>query len=79
MPRYDFRCTACKTVFERTLPMSEAGSMQECPACGAAAKRKYHPVRRAWENPNDTGIDHRSMSEQEVEDALFSQITETED
>lgn len=43
MPAYDYRCTACDTVFEVT---RKAGSTAEepCPACGGATKRVFTPV-----------------------------------
>ena len=37
MPRYDFRCQACGTQFEKSLSMSEysRGEGRECPECGS--------------------------------------------
>lgn len=37
MPRYDYRCTGCRAVFECTHPIG--GAAPSCPRCGAVAAR----------------------------------------
>ena len=39
MPRFDFRCTACETVFEETIPF-DAKKMPACPSCGRTKTEK---------------------------------------
>ncbi|HSM57985.1 MAG TPA: zinc ribbon domain-containing protein [Candidatus Sulfomarinibacteraceae bacterium] len=36
MPRYDFRCHDCTTVFEVKRSMSRADEPTDCPDCGSA-------------------------------------------
>ena len=40
MPRYDYRCTACDTVFEIEHGMREHPEVS-CPSCGAPATRVF--------------------------------------
>ena len=42
MPRYDYRCTACDTVFEIEHGMREHPDVT-CPECGAPATRVFDP------------------------------------
>ncbi len=42
MPLYEFRCLACKTLFERLEDSPPYGS-RKCPVCGGEAKRTYSP------------------------------------
>lgn len=43
MPRYDYRCTACRNEFELTQSFSEAGT-GTCPVCSGAGQRVFHAV-----------------------------------
>lgn len=36
MPRYDFRCHDCTTVFEETRSMARAAEPAPCPQCGSS-------------------------------------------
>ena len=40
MPRYDFRCHDCTTVFEVERPMSRAAAPVACPQCGSGQTYK---------------------------------------
>ena len=40
MARYDYRCTACQSVFEVEHPMSEKPEVK-CPECGSDAERVF--------------------------------------
>jgi putative FmdB family regulatory protein len=40
MPTYDYECPACGKVFEAFQPIT-APAAADCPACGAASKRKF--------------------------------------
>jgi len=37
---YDYRCTECEAVFERSFPMGKAEPQTTC-ECGSVAKRKF--------------------------------------
>lgn len=39
MPRYDYRCTPCNSVFELKLPISEYDTPQNCPVCQTVAEQ----------------------------------------
>ncbi len=39
MPTFDFTCTACKSVFEKTLPFGSKGKLA-CPECGSKKTEK---------------------------------------
>lgn len=43
MPAYDYRCTACDTVFEVNRRIGETAE-ESCPECGGATKRLFTPV-----------------------------------
>lgn len=43
MPKYDYRCDACETVFEVTRPLGDT-SLESCPECGGSTKRLFTPV-----------------------------------
>ncbi len=43
MPRYDYKCTDCKTEFELRQSFSEAGK-GVCPQCSGAGQRVFHAV-----------------------------------
>ncbi|MCL4079541.1 FmdB family transcriptional regulator [Coriobacteriia bacterium Es71-Z0120] len=43
MPKYDYKCEACETVFEVTRPFGDT-SPESCPQCGGATKRLFAPV-----------------------------------
>jgi putative FmdB family regulatory protein len=38
MPRFDFRCTACSTTFEESIPFGSA-DLPPCPACGKKTEK----------------------------------------
>ncbi|MCI0393370.1 MAG: zinc ribbon domain-containing protein [Chloroflexi bacterium] len=40
MPRYDFRCPDCQTVFEERRSFDEAHRPATCPVCGQPEARK---------------------------------------
>jgi len=39
MPRYDYRCTTCETVYELSRPMAEADAASSCPVGHLGAVR----------------------------------------
>lgn len=39
MPLYEYRCGACKRVFEAYTRPSEEGKIAVCPACGGASEK----------------------------------------
>ena len=43
MPTYTYRCTHCRSLFERQHQMSDK-PMQTCPACFGPVRRVPHPV-----------------------------------
>jgi putative FmdB family regulatory protein len=40
MPTYTYHCDACDTPFEKTKPMSQSSTPEECPECGEGPARK---------------------------------------
>ena len=42
MPKYDYRCTSCDNFYEKQEGF-DAPSSQECPRCGARARRVFTP------------------------------------
>lgn len=39
MPIYEYRCSACRTVFEKLRPMTESDLTDVCPECGTVSDR----------------------------------------
>ena len=57
MPRYDFQCQQCGTLYDARLTMAEygAGKLPPCPDCGGAPKRLIGAdvtVLTSWPGPN---------------------------
>ncbi|MBI2761691.1 MAG: hypothetical protein HYX51_09735 [Chloroflexi bacterium] len=42
MPKYDYRCTACGSVYEKREGF-DAPALQECPSCQGQARRVFSP------------------------------------
>lgn len=64
MPDYDYRCTACGTVFEVTRSMGS--SAEECCAkCGAPAKRVFTPVGVAFKGTGFHNTDYKPRPAEE--------------
>jgi putative FmdB family regulatory protein len=42
VPKYDYRCTACGSVYEKREGF-DAPSVQECPSCQGQARRVFSP------------------------------------
>ena len=45
MPRYDYACAPCESVFEASRPVAEAGQPAPCPVCGGESPRVISPPR----------------------------------
>lgn len=58
MPKYDYRCTACEQLFEVTRTMGST-SKEECPSCGAEAKRVFTPVGVAFKGSGFHNTDYK--------------------
>ncbi len=58
MPRYDYRCSACQTVFEVARAIDDA-SPQLCPTCEAPAKRVFSPVGVVFKGSGFHNTDYR--------------------
>lgn len=55
MPRYDYACAACESVFEATRPVAEAGLPAPCPVCGGESPRVIGSPRFLFTaDPRDT-------------------------
>lgn len=76
--RYDFKCTECMLVEERSLSMSQVHEPQHCSACGALMKRKYHPLNRVYRKYEGQFV-HPDMNLTQAEDAFYNAIEETDD
>jgi len=58
MPKYDYVCTACDTVFEVTRSMTSTAT-EHCPACGEIGKRVFTPVGVAFKGSGFHNTDYR--------------------
>ena len=45
MPIYEFRCQACKHIFEQLCPSAKDVAELECPECGGSVVRKFSMFR----------------------------------
>lgn len=61
MARYDYRCTACGTVFEVEHGMTEKPSIT-CPACSAPAEKVFNASGIKFEGSGFYNTDQRSGS-----------------
>ncbi len=68
MPAYDYRCTACDTVFEVT---RKAGSTAEesCPECGGPTKRLFSPVGVVFKGSGFHNTDYKSRPKETASDS----------
>ena len=41
MPKYDYRCGSCDSLWEETRSMAARDYPAECPTCGGAGKRVF--------------------------------------
>ena len=64
MPAYDYRCTECGESFEVTRPMGSS-TEEQCPACGAPAKRVFSPVGVAFKGSGFHNTDYKSRPKEE--------------
>ncbi|NTW27922.1 MAG: FmdB family transcriptional regulator [Coriobacteriia bacterium] len=60
MTRYDYRCTACAESFEISKPMGKTDD-EQCPVCGASAKRIYSAAAIAFKGSGFHNTDYRSQ------------------
>lgn len=58
MPAYDYRCTACKDVFEVNRSMGATGE-EHCPTCGAVGTRIFSPVGVAFKGTGFHNTDYK--------------------
>lgn len=58
MPKYDYRCTPCDTVFEVDRPMSAKGD-ELCPQCNEPATKLFSPVGVAFKGTGFHNTDYR--------------------
>ena len=64
MPKYDFRCTECASVFEVTRPMNQRGD-DCCPSCGAVATKVFGSVGVAFKGSGFHNTDYRPRPKEE--------------
>jgi putative FmdB family regulatory protein len=64
MPKYDFRCTECSSVFEVTRSMNETGEVC-CPSCGAVATKVFNTVGVAFKGSGFHNTDYRPRPKEE--------------
>ena len=64
MPKYDFRCTDCASVFEVTRPMGQTGD-ECCPSCGATATKVFSPFGVAFKGTGFHNTDYRPRPKDE--------------
>lgn len=57
MPLYEFKCTQCRTVFEKSASMKEAPSEASCPSCNTMSLRHYSAVNFAFKGGKPTTYD----------------------
>ena len=60
MARYDYKCTACETIFEVEHAMSEHPEVS-CPECGAPAERVFSPYGIHFEGRGFYNTDCRQL------------------
>jgi len=58
MPNYDYRCTACDTLFEVSRPM-RSSEPEKCPSCDSLAKRVFTPVGVAFKGSGFHNTDYK--------------------
>ena len=61
MPTYGYRCPNCGTEFDVVQRMSDPPGA-DCPNCGAAAKRMFHPAGIVFKGSGFHKTDYRSSS-----------------
>ena len=44
MPRYEYKCRECNTVFTKNVTVSQRQGIQECTACGKKSAEKIFSV-----------------------------------
>lgn len=64
MPRYDYRCTECRELFEVTRQAGQAAE-ENCPACGAPAKRVFTPVGVHFKGSGFHNTDYKPQTKSE--------------
>ena len=61
MPAYDYRCTACRELFEITRSSSD-DAVVCCPECGAPSKRVFTPVGVVFKGSGFYSTDSKTKS-----------------
>jgi putative FmdB family regulatory protein len=64
MPKYDFKCEVCSTVFEVTRSFGDS-SLEPCPECGGATKRVFAPIGIVFKGSGFHNTDYRSRPKQD--------------
>lgn len=59
MPRYDYRCEPCESVFEVSRGADERADV-DCPGCGTTAKRVFSPVGVVFKGSGFHSTDYRT-------------------
>ena len=66
MPKYDYRCSACTTVFEVDRPMTVKAE-ENCPECGAQATKLFSPVGVAFKGTGFHNTDYRTQPKEQTD------------
>ena len=61
MPTYAYVCTACDHSFEAVQAITD-DALTECPSCGGALRKKFHPVGVTFKGSGFYRTDSRSSS-----------------
>ncbi|MCX8007581.1 MAG: hypothetical protein N3B11_05640 [Coriobacteriia bacterium] len=61
MPRYDYKCVSCATVFEVVRSAAD-GDGAQCPECGGSAKRVFSPVGIVFKGSGFHNTDYKPRS-----------------
>ncbi len=61
MPKYDYRCSGCGSVYEKREGF-DAPSVQSCPSCGAEARRVLTPPAIVFKGSGWYATDSRKGS-----------------
>lgn len=57
MPLYEFRCSGCRTVFEKSASMKNPPTEANCPSCDAMSLRYYSSMNFSFKGGKPTTFD----------------------
>ncbi|MDI6844111.1 MAG: zinc ribbon domain-containing protein [Anaerosomatales bacterium] len=64
MPKYDYKCETCGTVFEVARSIGDA-SPERCPECGGGSKRVFSPVGIVFKGSGFHNTDYKPRPKEE--------------